>query len=164
MEVNKVEWYSNPIIDLTNDTVVPENLLLAETAHSSDGILITGEAAPYFSISRSVTTLSSEITLQPNECTNRTITWSRTSTDTIVTVISNLWVIETGATSVLSGALNVDCHVARTTNSYDSDKKLSSTRAVVVMRNLSDEAVSFKQIYYIRMTIKGSWVKGSCWI
>lgn len=42
MAVNKVIYGSNTLIDLTNDTVTADSLLSGITAHSKDGITLTG--------------------------------------------------------------------------------------------------------------------------
>ena len=41
-EVNRVEYFNKTIIDLTKDTVTPEDLVSGVTAHASDGTVITG--------------------------------------------------------------------------------------------------------------------------
>lgn len=46
MGVNKVEYGSSTLVDLTGDTVTPETLLQGETAHNAAGNRITGTARP----------------------------------------------------------------------------------------------------------------------
>lgn len=43
MAVNKVVYGNETLIDLTNDTVVPEVLRRGYTAHKADGTVINGE-------------------------------------------------------------------------------------------------------------------------
>lgn len=43
MAVNKVVYGNETLIDLTNDTVVPEALQRGYTAHKADGTIIDGE-------------------------------------------------------------------------------------------------------------------------
>ena len=42
MAVNKVVYNRNILIDLTNDTVTPENLFKGFTAHKADGTIVMG--------------------------------------------------------------------------------------------------------------------------
>lgn len=42
MDINKVEFAGNTLIDLTADTVTPDTLLEGMTAHDASGALITG--------------------------------------------------------------------------------------------------------------------------
>lgn len=44
MAINKVEYGGRSLIDLTADTVAPENLLAGETAHNKAGEAIVGKA------------------------------------------------------------------------------------------------------------------------
>lgn len=44
MGCSKVTYYGNILIDLTADTVSPENLISGVTAHNAAGDLITGTA------------------------------------------------------------------------------------------------------------------------
>lgn len=46
MPINKVIYGDEPLIDLTEDTVNPGSLLYGETAHTSDGSIITGILSP----------------------------------------------------------------------------------------------------------------------
>ncbi len=43
MAVNKIVYGNETLIDLTNDTVVPEVLRRGYTAHKADGTVVTGE-------------------------------------------------------------------------------------------------------------------------
>lgn len=45
MSINKVQYGTDTLIDLTNDTVTPEKILLGYTAHDKAGEIITGVAA-----------------------------------------------------------------------------------------------------------------------
>lgn len=46
MEVNKVVYNGNTLIDLTSDTVTADKLLLNSTAHGADGKIILGTLRP----------------------------------------------------------------------------------------------------------------------
>lgn len=46
--VNKVVINKNTVLDLTSDTVAPDNLLEGYTAHNAMGLAITGQMAPGF--------------------------------------------------------------------------------------------------------------------
>lgn len=46
MAINKVEFGGRTLIDLTNDTVSPQNLMSGETAHDRSGAPIVGTATP----------------------------------------------------------------------------------------------------------------------
>ena len=45
MAINKVVYGNNVLVDLTEDTVSPENLQSGATAHSKSGALIRGTAS-----------------------------------------------------------------------------------------------------------------------
>ena len=45
MGVNKVEYGSSALVDLTGDTVTPESLLSGYTAHDANGNRIVGTAS-----------------------------------------------------------------------------------------------------------------------
>lgn len=47
MAVNKVVYGTTVLVDLTADTVAPDNLLYGETAHGADGDLIEGAFVPF---------------------------------------------------------------------------------------------------------------------
>lgn len=161
MNINKVEWYADPIIDLTQDTISSEHLLIGETAHQSNGDIIIGEASPKFTTGRRYISLSPEITLAPGECTTTTISSTVSSSNAITMCVSNIWVISKTATSVTAGTLNVDCHIVRTTQSSDGNDGLYKHYMLVSLRNLEKETVTFNRIYYMGLVIQGKdrWIK-----
>ena len=158
MNINKVEWYSDPIIDLTEDTISSENLLIGETAHQSDGSVIIGEVSPKFSTYRTYISFA-DMTLAPGECKTKSFYSSRTSIDVITYCFSNMWVIEKGANSITTGAINVDCHIVQTTAVADEKNGLNRHNLVIAFKNLSNETVTFNRIYFLATVIKGLWIK-----
>lgn len=46
MEINKIVYGGNPLIDLTEDSVTPQTLVKGYTAHDKSGKAITGVASP----------------------------------------------------------------------------------------------------------------------
>ena len=159
MEINKITWYGEPLIDLTQDSVLPESLLIGETAHQANGEIITGLAAPRVYCERSISSVSTEITLQPGASTNRTITFKNNSANIICFNISNIWVIPKNDTSVLTNIQSVDCHVGRIYN--NGNDNLTQTQVVIDMYNFGNEPVTFGKICYIKWYITSSWIKRS---
>lgn len=45
MEACKITYFGRTLLDLTSDTVTPDDLPLGVTAHSSTGAIITGTAS-----------------------------------------------------------------------------------------------------------------------
>lgn len=68
-KVNKVEYFGETLIDLSNDTVQPENLDEGVTAHSADGEAITGIRAvmkPNDYVKKSGDTMTGKLIAQNN--------------------------------------------------------------------------------------------------
>lgn len=69
MPINKVEYYGETLIDLTNDTVTPENLDEGVTAHNATGSPITGTRTvinPSDYVPKSGTTMTGALIAQNN--------------------------------------------------------------------------------------------------
>lgn len=68
-KVNKVEYFGETLIDISNDTVQPENLDEGVTAHSADGEAITGKRAvmnPSDYVKKSGDTMTGKLVAQNN--------------------------------------------------------------------------------------------------
>lgn len=76
MAVNKVEVNGETKLDLTQDTVTPENLLSGATAHNAAGEQISGAVAPVrYDVAQDLT---SDQKIRPGTTSGRRL-WERTA-------------------------------------------------------------------------------------
>ena len=116
MAINKVEYGGNTLIDLTSDSVTPENLLSGVTAHDASGKKITGtfDSDKYLE----KTGDASNTTVIFTQATNRTNIYSKEKLSVIMGKIAKFFadlktVAVTGKYSDLSGTPGV---VSKTAN------------------------------------------------
>ena len=116
MAINKVEYGGNTLIDLTSDSVTPENLLSGVTAHDASGKKITGtfDSDKYLE----KTGDASDTTVTFTQATSRTNIYSKEKLSVIMGKIAKFFadlktVAVTGKYSDLSGTPGV---VSKTAN------------------------------------------------